>query len=173
MTTQRFPHASLHSLHAYVSSASPDGSAETGLRWGGVKLHPYHSHRGEPTRVHVRCRISPTSPSPRGCFHGAPASDEPGVERGGKKKKKKREKLTLRDNVFLFPRLSFPRERRGGGGGGGGAQREGERWYTTLPQTPPLSDWKVMGLKETFSHHSPHLSDFFFFLSRRAAQSRT
>lgn len=45
----------------------------------------------------------------------------------------------------------------------------GERRYATLPQTPLLSDWKVMGLKETFSQHSPHLSD----LRARHALTRT
>lgn len=47
-------------------------------------------------------------------------------------------------------------DERGGGGLGGGGGRE-ERRHATLPLTPPLSDWKVMGLKETFSQHSPHL----------------
>lgn len=44
----------------------------------------------------------------------------------------------------------------------------GERRYATLPQAPPLPDWKVMGLKETSSRLSPHFRlsgalDFFFF----------
>lgn len=50
----------------------------------------------------------------------------------------------------------------GGGGGvvavkGGERVGGGERRYATLPQAPPLPDWKVMGLKETFSQLSPHL----------------
>lgn len=62
-----------------------------------------------------------------------------------------------------------------GEGGGGvvavervwGWEGGGERRYATLPQAPPLPDWKVMGLKETSSRLSPHLRlsgalDFFF-----------
>ena len=44
-----------------------------------------------------------------------------------------------------------------------------ERRYATLPQTPPQSDWKVMGLKETFSQHSPQLCD----LRARHSRART
>lgn len=40
---------------------------------------------------------------------------------------------------------------------GGAWEGGGERRYATLPQAPPLPDWKVMGLKETFSQLSPHL----------------
>lgn len=118
-------------------------SVETGLRWGGVKLHPYHSHRGEPVLSMF----------------------------GGLKKKKENlyssisaDSISTQEWVLFFTCLSFPHVNDGGTGGG-----RSERRYATLPQTPPQPDWKVMALKETFSLHFTHLCD----LRARHALART
>lgn len=106
---------------------------ENGLRWGGVKLHPYHSHRGEPvvSMFDVKYSLGPSVP---------PVSVSP---------IRNRCKAHCMCSFFC---LSFPHVNGEEGG-------RGESRYATLPQTPPLSDSKVMGLKETFSQHSPHLCD--------------
>lgn len=86
--------------------------------------------------VHVCREISP-KPDPRGAHLAVPAS-ETGVKTS-----------TYARRFLFFPVSFFPPHVNGDEGG--------ERRYATLPLTPPLSDWKVMGLKETFSQHSPHL----------------
>lgn len=131
---------------------SPVSVVKTGLRWGGVKLHPYHSHRGEPV-VSMSAVKYPSGPSP-----SDRASAEPLI-----RKKSESKKSSAAVMWYIFSPFFSTCKRRGERGergrewGGGGGR--GERRYATLPQTPPLSDWKVMGLKETFSQHSPHLCD--------------
>lgn len=104
--------------------------------WCEVASLP-QSSRGA-SSVHVCREISP-KPDPHGAHLAVPAS-ETGV------------KTSTYARRFLFFPVSFfsstCKRRRGG---------RGERRYATLPLTPPLSGWKVMGLKETFSQHSPHL----------------
>ena len=135
-----FLHTRAHARRLFVpliiAETSADGCPSPPW-WCEVASLPQSSRGG--WSVHVCREISP-KPDPRGAHLAVPAS-EPGV------------KTSTYARRFLFFPVSFfflPPHVNGDEG-------SAERRYATLPPPPPLSDWKVMGLKETFSHHSPHL----------------